>query len=87
MRRKALSPLAILLTLGSTAQGQDQVPGQAVQDTPEVVRADVDHPLMLDRTGIHWVAPFEAARAEAKRRGQLLLVNPIAFGTDASGNW
>lgn len=92
MHRWVISSLAWLISLGPQALGQSEDPATRGSDPgagtlPDEVPADPNHPLMLDRTGIRWVAPFEAARAEAKRRGQLLLVNAIAFGTDASGNW
>ncbi len=45
------------------------------------------HPLALDRTGIKWVMPFAQARVEARRRNRLLLVKPVAFGTDRRGGW
>ena len=52
----------------------------AVQD-PE------PHPLQLDRTGLEWVLPFAEARYAAERRGRLLLVKPVAFGTSKEGGW
>ena len=41
----------------------------------------------LDRTGMNWVVPFERARKQAHQTGRLLLIKPVAFGTDSSGGW
>ena len=41
----------------------------------------------LDRTGMPWVLPFEAAKAKAATSKRLLLIKPIAFGTTADGGW
>lgn len=41
----------------------------------------------LDRTGIQWLLPFEAAQAKAATAKRLLLIKPIAFGTTADGGW
>ena len=40
-----------------------------------------------DKTGIRWVLPFPKALAEAQRTNRLLLLKPIAFGTEKSGGW
>jgi hypothetical protein len=44
-------------------------------------------PLLHDRTGIHWVVPFDKAVARAKETRRLLLIKPIAFGTTKKGCW
>ena len=46
-----------------------------------------EHPLQLDRTGLEWVLPYDAAVEAAEERGRLLLVKPVAFGTTQSGCW
>ncbi len=43
--------------------------------------------LLMDKTGLHWVAPFDQALKVAKESRRLLLVKPIAFGTGKSGCW
>jgi hypothetical protein len=40
-----------------------------------------------DRTGIQWVLPFRATLAKATAEHRLLLIKPIAFGTDKAGGW
>lgn len=40
-----------------------------------------------DKTGIEWVLPFPKALAEAQRSERLLMIKPIAFGTEKSGGW
>lgn len=40
-----------------------------------------------DRTGIDWTLPFTEAREKAKKEHRLLLIKPIAFGTEKSGGW
>jgi hypothetical protein len=54
------------------------------QEQPHAPRV---HPLLLDRTGIRWVVPFDTARAEARERQRLLLIKPIAFGSNREGCW
>ena len=46
-----------------------------------------DHPLMLDRTGLQWALPFEKALERAEQEDRLLLIKPVAFGTDRAGGW
>ena len=41
----------------------------------------------LDRTGIRWSLPFTAAQERATAEHRLLLIKPIAFGTEKSGGW
>ena len=41
----------------------------------------------LDHTGIRWAMPFRRARERAKAEQRLLLIKPIAFGTEKSGGW
>ena len=41
----------------------------------------------LDHTGIRWAMPFRGARERAKAEQRLLLIKPIAFGTEKSGGW
>lgn len=43
--------------------------------------------LSKDKTGIAWVAPFTDATAKAKKSNRLLMVKPIAYGTDKAGCW
>ncbi|MBI2920548.1 MAG: hypothetical protein HYY18_05640 [Planctomycetes bacterium] len=40
-----------------------------------------------DCTGIEWTLPFQAALEKAKKENRLLLIKPIAFGTEKSGGW
>ena len=40
------------------------------------------HADQLDKTGIDWVLPFEKAPAKAKAEKRILLIKPIAVGTD-----
>ena len=49
--------------------------------------AGEDHPLCKDKTGMKWVLPFKAAQAQAKESGRLLMIKPVAFGTDRAGGW
>jgi hypothetical protein len=41
----------------------------------------------LDRTGIRWVSPFAEAKKKAEAEQRLLLLKPIAFGTEKNGCW
>ena len=45
------------------------------------------HPKCHDHTGIRWVLPFKKALAHAKKTKRLLMIKPVAFGTDAAGGW
>ena len=45
------------------------------------------HPLKLDRTGIEWQLPFETAVEHSRKRERLLMIKPVAFGTDRKGGW
>ncbi|HIF39622.1 MAG TPA: hypothetical protein EYQ74_00815 [Planctomycetes bacterium] len=45
------------------------------------------HPVSLDRTGIEWALPFEAAQKRAREEGRLLAIKPVAFGTTVTGCW
>ena len=40
-----------------------------------------------DKTGLAWIHPFSDAQKKAKDSGRLLMIKPIAFGTDADGGW
>ncbi|MAG56854.1 MAG: hypothetical protein CMJ83_11225 [Planctomycetes bacterium] len=44
-------------------------------------------PSSPDKTGMKWVLPFKAAHRMAETQGRLLVIKPIAFGTDAKGGW
>jgi hypothetical protein len=60
----------------------------ACASPPAASRQDPDvHPLSLDRTGIEWVYPFAEARARAEQAKRLLMIKPIAFGTNLRGDW
>lgn len=68
---------ALLLTsllLASGAAAQEPAVGE-------------DHPVHLDRTGIEWVLPFEAAQAKSRSLGLPLLTKAVAFGTTKEGCW
>jgi hypothetical protein len=41
----------------------------------------------VDKTGIHWSLPFATARERATTEHRLLLIKPIAFGTEKNGCW
>lgn len=45
------------------------------------------HPLLKDKTGMKWVLPFAKALDHAKKHKRLLMIKPVAFGTEASGGW
>ena len=47
----------------------------------------LEHPVHLDRTGIEWATPFEAAQKRAREEGRLLAIKPVAFGTTVAGCW
>ena len=40
-----------------------------------------------DGTGIEWTLPFKKAREKAEKEKRLLLIKPIAFGTEKNGGW
>ena len=46
-----------------------------------------EHPVLLDRTGIAWQIPFDAARGRAMETKRLIAIKPVAFGTTADGCW
>ena len=46
-----------------------------------------DHPLNKDKTGLNWVLPFKKAHEKAKQTQRLLMIKPVAFGTDRAGGW
>lgn len=41
----------------------------------------------LDKTGVEWTLPFPKALERAKAGKRLLMIKPIAFGTDKKGGW
>jgi hypothetical protein len=41
----------------------------------------------VDQTGIRWALPFKEAQKRSLREKRLLLIKPIAFGTEKSGGW
>ncbi len=45
------------------------------------------NPLALDRTGLVWTLPFEAARERSEAEKRLLMIKPVAFGTTPDGGW
>lgn len=45
------------------------------------------NPLVMDKTGIHWVFPFPNAQQKAAAEKRLLMIKPVAFGTNAEGCW
>ncbi len=49
--------------------------------------ADSKLPFAPDQTGLDWVLPFKKALAKAKQEQRLLVIKPIAFGTDKDGGW
>ncbi len=44
-------------------------------------------PFAPDETGLNWVLPFQKALAAAKQQNRMLVIKPIAFGTDKAGGW
>ena len=46
-----------------------------------------DHPLQKDKTGLTWVLPFTKALKTAEDGNRLLMIKPVAFGTDKAGGW
>ena len=44
-------------------------------------------PVCKDKTGLAWIHPFSDAQKKAKDSGRLLMIKPIAFGTDDAGGW
>ena len=40
-----------------------------------------------DSTGIEWTLPFKSALEKAKKEKRLILIKPIAFGTEKNGGW
>jgi len=40
-----------------------------------------------DHTGVQWALPFPKALERAQSEQRLLLIKPIAFGTDKDGGW
>ena len=46
-----------------------------------------DHVLDKDKTGMRWVYPFTKAREKARADKRILLIKPVAFGTDREGGW
>ena len=69
--------LAALVVLSGTATAQD----------PKPAANSRQNPVRLDRTGMNWVLPFKNALAVAKQNKRLLMIKPVAFGTEASGGW
>lgn len=65
-------PLAIALAVALPAHAQ---------------KAGEKLPFAPDQTGLDWVLPFKKARAAAKQQNRLLVIKPIAFGTDKDGGW
>ena len=49
--------------------------------------AEDDHVLSKDKTGIRWVYPFSKAQKQSAATQRLLLIKPVAFGTDRQGGW
>ena len=48
---------------------------------------ETEKPVCKDKTGVAWVHPFTDALKKSKDSGRLLLIKPIAFGTDDAGGW
>ena len=46
-----------------------------------------DHPLDKDKTGLTWILPFAKAQKVAEDGDRILLIKPVAFGTDKAGGW
>ena len=40
-----------------------------------------------DCTGMEWTLPFKTALEKATTEKRLLLIKPIAFGTENNGGW
>ncbi len=52
-----------------------------------VLHAQDESPVCKDKTGLAWTHPFTDAQKKAKESGRLLMIKPIAFGTDDAGGW
>ena len=52
-----------------------------------VLQGQDERPVCKDKCGIAWVHPFTDALKKAKDSGRLLMIKPIAFGTDGDGGW
>jgi hypothetical protein len=46
-----------------------------------------EKPCTKDKTGVAWTHPFTDAQKKSKDSSRLLLIKPIAFGTDDAGGW
>ena len=46
-----------------------------------------EHALSTDKTGIGWVVPYAKLRKESRKRKRLMLLVPIAGGTNKTGDW
>jgi hypothetical protein len=58
---------------------------QGTEKTPKAPPAG--SPLRKDKTGMKWVLPFPTALAYAKQMKRVLMIKPVAFGTEKSGGW
>ena len=52
-----------------------------------VAQKDKPNPLLKDKTGMKWVLPFSKAVDYAKKHKRVLMIKPVAFGTEPSGGW
>lgn len=74
-----------LALFGTATTGFTQPPAD---DTPLASHEQSeDDGLVLDQTGIRWYRPFADALAAAEATDRLLLIKPIAFGTNRAGCW
>ena len=71
--------LAVVITMPGLTLAQDSEP------TPKIPPAG--SPLRKDKTGMRWVLPFTAALDYAKQTKRVLMIKPVAFGTEKSGGW
>ena len=69
--RVLTSSLAVAVALQGAAVAQEAKP----------------NPLLKDKTGMKWILPFSKALEHAKKNKRLLMIKPVAFGTEASGGW
>ena len=77
------------LTLTGLAPAQERAPrdGSSKKQSKNESKNERSNPLKLDKTGMRWVMPFAKARALATKQNRVLMIKPVAFGTEASGGW
>ena len=85
-----MQPILSLISMIGVAALASTCPSRAQEAPPKhqpKPQPKKSNPLELDKTGLRWVLPFKTARERAAKTARVLMIKPVAFGTEASGGW